>query len=77
MGSNHSLGLAIDINPDANPQIDTDGKTVLVGNKWEPSVNPYSISRDSDVVKAFDRELFRSIIDFRSEEHTSELQSPS
>ena len=45
--------FAIDINPDANPQIDTDGTTVLVGKKWEPGVNPYSIGRDSDVVKAF------------------------
>lgn len=59
VGSNHSLGLAIDINPDANPQIDTDGKTVLVGNKWEPGVNPYSISRDSDVVKAFGKHGWR------------------
>ena len=53
LGSNHSSGTAIDINPDANPQIDTDGTTVLVGKKWEPGVNPYSIGRDSDVVKAF------------------------
>jgi len=53
LGSNHSSGTAIDINPDANPQIDTDGTTVLVGNKWEPGVNLYSIGRDSDVVKAF------------------------
>ena len=45
-------GLAIDINPDQNPQVRADG-TVLVGSKWEPGVNPYSISRDSDVVKAF------------------------
>jgi len=50
--SGHSLGLAIDINPDQNPQVSPDG-TVLVGNKWEPGVNPYSISRDSDVLKAF------------------------
>ena len=52
LGSNHSAGLAIDINPDQNPQVREDG-TVLVGNKWEPGVNPYSIGRDSDVVKAF------------------------
>lgn len=50
--SNHSSGLAIDINPDENPQVRADG-TVLVGNKWEPGVNPYSIGRDSDVLKAF------------------------
>lgn len=52
LGSNHSAGLAIDINPDQNPQVREDG-TVLVGNQWEPGVNPYSIGRDSDVVKAF------------------------
>ena len=52
LGSNHSAGLAIDINPDQNPQVRADG-TVIVGNKWEPGVNPYSIGRDSDVVKAF------------------------
>lgn len=52
LNSYHSAGLAIDINPDQNPQVKADG-TVLVGSKWEPGVNPYSISRDSDVVKAF------------------------
>ena len=50
--SMHSAGLAIDINPDQNPQVGEDG-TVYAGSKWEPGVNPYSISRDSDVVKAF------------------------
>ena len=59
LGSNHSSGTAIDINPDANPQIDVDGTTVLVGNKWEPGVNPYSIGRDSDVVKAFGKHGWR------------------
>ena len=53
LGSNHSSGTAIDINPDANPQIAEDKETVLVGKKWEPGVNLYSIGRDSDVVKAF------------------------
>lgn len=52
LNSNHSAGLAIDINPDQNPQVREDG-TVIVGNKWEPGVNPYSIGKDSDVVKAF------------------------
>lgn len=54
LGSLHSAGLAIDINPDQNPQVSEDG-TVLVGGKWEPGVNPYSIWRDSDVLKAFGR----------------------
>lgn len=52
LGSHHSAGLAIDINPDQNPQVQEDG-TVLVGIEWAPGVNPFSIGRDSDVVKAF------------------------
>lgn len=52
LNSYHSAGIAIDINPDQNPQVREDG-TVLVGRKWEPGVNPYSIGRDSDVVKVF------------------------
>ncbi len=52
LNSNHSVGLAIDINPDQNPQVRADG-TVIAGTKWEPGINPYSISRDSDVVKVF------------------------
>ena len=50
----HSLGRAIDINPDENPQISADGE-VLVGKKWEPGINPYSITPDGDVVKAFSK----------------------
>ena len=40
------------INPEENPQIDTDGR-VLVGKEWEPHTNPYSIKPNGDVVKAF------------------------
>ena len=50
----HSTGRAIDINPDENPQVSADGE-VLVGKKWEPGVNPYSITPDGDVVKAFSK----------------------
>ena len=50
----HSTGRAIDINPDENPQLDVEGK-VLVGKKWEPGINPYSIIPDGDVVKAFSK----------------------
>ena len=50
----HSTGRAIDINPDENPQISADGE-VLVGKKWEPGINPYSITPDGDVVKAFSK----------------------
>ena len=48
----HSLGRAIDINPDENPQLSPDG-VVLVGKKWEPYQNPYSITPEGDVVRAF------------------------
>ena len=54
ISSLHSLGRAIDINPDENPQISADGE-VLVGKKWEPGINPYSITPDGDVVKAFSK----------------------
>ena len=52
ISSLHSLGRAIDINPDENPQLSPEGK-VLVGKKWEPGQNPYSITPDGDVVRAF------------------------
>ena len=52
ISSLHSLGRAIDINPDENPQLSPEGK-VLVGKKWEPGKNPYSITPDGDVVRAF------------------------
>ena len=48
----HSLGRAIDINPDENPQLSPDG-VVLVGKKWEPYQNRYSITPEGDVVRAF------------------------
>jgi hypothetical protein len=50
--SYHSAGLAIDINPEHNPQVREDG-TIISGGAWQPGINPYSIGRDSDVVKAF------------------------
>ena len=52
LSSLHSLGRAIDINPEENPQLSPEGK-VLVGKKWEPGQNPYSITPDGDVVRAF------------------------
>ena len=48
----HNTGRAIDINPEENPQMDIDGR-VLVGKKWDPHGNPYSIKPNGDVVKAF------------------------
>lgn len=50
----HNYGLAIDINPQENPQISQDGR-VLVGESWQPGLNPYSITPNGDVVRAFTR----------------------
>lgn len=52
LGSGHSSGTALDINPDHNPQVSPDGQ-ILVGGAWEPYTNPYSITPDGDVAKAF------------------------
>lgn len=52
--SQHSSGLAIDINPDENYFIGRDG-TIKVGKLWKPGVNPYSILPDGDVVRAFNK----------------------
>ena len=48
----HSTGRAIDLNPEENPQVSSNGE-VLVGKVWEPNSNPYSIKPDGDVVRAF------------------------
>lgn len=51
-GSNkslHSLGLAVDINPNENYMIDH-GK-VMAGSLWKPGQNPYSIPKKGAVVK--------------------------
>lgn len=48
----HSTGRAIDLNPEENPQVNSNGKAI-VGKSWEPNSNPYSIKPDGDVVRTF------------------------
>ena len=48
----HSTGQAIDLNPEENPQVNSNGKAI-VGKSWQPGSNPYSIKPDGDVVRAF------------------------
>lgn len=48
----HSTGRAIDLNPEENPQVNSNGKAI-VGKSWQPGSNPYSIKADGDVVRAF------------------------
>lgn len=50
--SQHSSGLAIDINPDENYYIGRDG-TIKSGKFWKPGENPLSLLPDGDVVRAF------------------------
>lgn len=52
-GSEHNVGMAVDINPDENCMQEGDG-TVSVGSYWMPGVDPYSIPEDGDVVRAFE-----------------------
>lgn len=47
--SQHCIGLAIDINANENCMVE-DGK-VLAGSFWKPKKNPYSIPKDSKLVK--------------------------
>ena len=48
----HSTGRAIDLNPEENPQVNSNGKAI-VGKSCQPGSNPYSIKHDGDVVRAF------------------------
>jgi len=51
--SEHNYGTAIDINPNENCMMD--GKKVVAGKFWKPGKNKYSIKKDGDVVKAFEK----------------------
>lgn len=50
--SEHAIGAAIDINPEQNYYCDPGGNA-LVGNYWKPYEDPYSITPDGDLVRAF------------------------
>jgi hypothetical protein len=50
--SEHNYGLALDINPNENYMIKSDG-TVVAGSFWNPAKSPYSIRENGDVVNAF------------------------
>ncbi len=51
--SQHSYGTAVDINPEENYCVYKSGKTT--GSFWKPYENPYSLTADGDVVKAFSK----------------------
>lgn len=51
--SEHCEGLAIDINPNENAQMNGATGKPLVGSFWKPGKNPYSVTKDGDVVRIF------------------------
>jgi hypothetical protein len=51
--SEHNYGSAIDINPNENYMVQ--GKKALVGSFWNPKKSKYSIKKNGDVVKAFNK----------------------
>ncbi len=56
--SEHTIGTAIDINYPQNYYCDPDGNAI-VGDYWKPGEDPYSITPDGDVVRAFEKYGFR------------------
>lgn len=50
--SQHNAGAAIDINPNENYYLGSDG-SIKAGSLWQPGSNPYSIKPSGDVVQAF------------------------
>ncbi len=56
--SEHSPGLAIDINYRENPYVDPDGN-VITGDKFDPENNPYSFELDGEVEQIFEKYGFR------------------
>lgn len=56
--SEHTPGLAIDVNYESNPYVDPDGK-VITGKKFDPENDPYSIPLDGEVEQIFEKYGFR------------------
>lgn len=65
VGSEHMLGLAIDINSNENYECTNDG-TATAGSYWKPGEDPYSIPAEGDVVNAFRKYGFGWGGDWRS-----------
>ncbi len=52
--SEHTLGTAVDINPNENYYCDPEGNAI-VGSYWKPGEDPYSIPLDGEVVAIFSK----------------------
>lgn len=54
--SEHNWGTAVDINPDENYCVYTNG--TVVGKYWKPYLDPYSITPYGEVIRAFEKHGF-------------------
>lgn len=64
-GSEHTPGLAIDVNPEQNYYCDPDGNA-LVGTHFDPENDPYSFAIDGEVQQIFAKYGFKRGIYWRS-----------
>ena len=63
--SEHTIGTALDINYPQNYYCDPEGNAI-VGEYWKPGEDPYSITPDGDVVRAFEKYGFRWGVNWNS-----------
>ena len=56
--SEHTPGLAIDVNYKSNPYMDPDGK-IITGERWDPENDPYAIPIDGEIEEIFEKYGFR------------------
>lgn len=56
--SEHTIGCAVDINPNENYYCDPSGNAI-VGKHWHPGVDPYSVPLDGEVAQIFARYGFK------------------
>ena len=56
--SEHTPGLAIDVNYESNPYMDPNGK-IITGKQWDPENDPYAIPIDGEIEQIFEKYGFR------------------
>lgn len=56
--SEHTPGLAIDVNYESNPYMDPNGK-IITGKRWDPENDPYCIPVDGEIEQIFEKYGFR------------------
>ena len=56
--SEHTPGLAIDVNYESNPYMDPNGK-IITGERWDPENDPYCIPIGGEIEQIFEKYGFR------------------